>query len=70
MATVAIVYLSLAPRIGMRKVVVLLGPLFGIANVLYLSLAPRIGMRIQGTPRVQREILIIRIYVQKDTQTM
>ena len=34
-----------------RKVVVLLGPLFGIAYVVYLSLAPRIGMRRRGGPK-------------------
>ena len=49
-----------------RKVVVLLGSLFGIANVVYLSLVLRVGIRIQGTPsRVQREMLIIRMYEQK-----
>ena len=49
-----------------RKVVLLLGLLFGIANVVYLSLAPRIGIRIQVTPkRLQREILIIGMYVTK-----
>ena len=54
-----------------RKVVLLLEHLFEITYIIYLSLAQRIRISIQGTPnRVQREILIIGMYVQKDTQTM
>ena len=48
-----------------RKVVVLLGPIFVTAFVAYLSLAQRIRIWIQGTPRVQREFLIVTMYVQK-----